>query len=110
MKKIFQNTGIFFENLLPNLRKAKYIIFALFLVMTVAAWFGMDRVKRVTSKESSFPQGDLVLKTLNQFKSEFGSKESVIIMYEAKDGDIFSENSLEALSLLNEELISAQIS
>ena len=110
MKKIFQNTRIFFENLLPNLRKAKYIIFALFLVMTVAAWFGMDRVKRVTSKESSFPQGDFVLKTLNQFKSEFGSKESVIIMYEAKDGDIFSENSIEALSLLNEELVSAQIS
>ena len=65
------------------------------------AWFGIDRVKRVSSKDSAFPQGDKVLKTLKQFKSEFGSHDTLIIMYDARDGDIFCVNSLKTLSLLH---------
>ena len=109
MPSIYQKTPIFFENLLPRLRKAKYFIFALFIILTVIAWFGIDRVKRVTSRESAFPQGDQVLKTLKQFKSEFGSHETLVIMYEARDGDIFSANSLKTLSLLHKELLSGQL-
>ena len=109
MPSIYQKTPIFFENLLPKLRKAKYFIFPLFIILTVIAWFGIDRVKRVTSRESAFPQGDQVLKTLKQFKSEFGSHETLVIMYEARDGDIFSANSLKTLSLLHEELLAGQL-
>ena len=109
MPSIYQKTPIFFENLLPRLRKAKYFIFPLFIILTVIAWFGIDRVKRVTSRESAFPQGDQVLKTLKQFKSEFGSHETLVIMYEARDGDIFSANSLKTLSLLHEELLAGQL-
>ena len=108
MPSIYQKTPIFFENLLPRLRKAKYFIFPLFIILTVIAWFGIDRVKRVTSRESAFPQGDQVLKTLKQFKSEFGSHETLVIMYEARDGDIFSANSLKTLLLLHEELLAGQ--
>ena len=109
MPSIYQKTPIFFENLLPRLRKAKYFIFPLFIILTVIAWFGIDRVKRVTSRESAFPQGDQVLKTLKQFKSEFGSHETLVIMYEARDGDLFSANSLKTLLLLHEELLAGQL-
>ena len=109
MSLIYEKTPIFFEKLLPKLRKAKYFIFALFIIITMLAWFGIDRVKRVSSKDSAFPQGDKVLKTLKQFKSEFGSHETLIIMYEARDGDIFSVNSLKTLSLLHEELLAGQL-
>jgi uncharacterized protein len=104
MKQVYGKMEKFFEELPLKLRSIKYFIWALVGIITIIMIVGMGKIKTSRSVEASFPESDQALKILNKYKQSFGSNEGLIVLYKAKDGDVFSRRSLNSLSLLQEEL------
>ena len=99
-----QNTNLFFGNLPGRLRRRKWIFPLFVLFMTLVLGIGAGRVVIDESLESYFREDDPVKMAYDTFKSHFGSDEYVYIVYRARDGDIFSHRSLEALQGVHREL------
>ncbi len=85
---------------------ARHRIFyaAILLIATIAVGAGIPRLTVDMSTESFFLEDDPVKITYQQFREHFGSDEFIFIIYRAKDGDIFSSQSLAALSSIHEKL------
>jgi len=56
------------------------------------------------SLESWFQDDDPTKVSLDQFRQQFGSDDGIYIVYEAKNGDVFSETALLAIKRLHTEL------
>lgn len=90
---------------LPNwLRKYRWPILTLYVVFLVFSFMGMEKIWKDDSLKSWFGKDSEVFKNQQTFERYFGGNEDVYIVYEAKDGDIFSEPSLAALSRLHNKL------
>ena len=61
------------------------------------------------SLESWFQEDDPAKLSLDKFRKQFGSDDGIYLVYETKDGDVFSEKSLEVLRRLHNELDNARI-
>ncbi len=68
------------------------------------AWTVATRLSMDMSLDSFLDQQDPAMRALNEFRSQFGSDDSVFLVYEAADGDVFSEQSLSAVHALTESL------
>ena len=66
--------------------------------------YGATRFIIDTSFESWFSEDDPAVKSLNEFREQFGSDDGLFIVYEAKDGDVFSNQSLSLISEITEVL------
>ncbi len=86
------------------LRKYRWPVLSLYLVLLVLAFLGMDKIWKDDSLKSWFGKDSDIFKNQQKFERYFGGNEDVYIVYEAKDGDIFSEASLAALSRLHNKL------
>lgn len=77
-----------------------------FIVLTslILAYGAVTRTKLDMRIDSFFDQQDPAIAALNNFRSQFGSDDSVYLVYEAADGDVFSQTSLRAVSELTEAL------
>ncbi len=106
MKKVLKRLTLYFETVPDQLRRIKWIVWALFVGITVFLTFGIFRVSFDMTLESWFSDDDPAKKALTQFRKEFGSDDSVFIVYRAKDGDVFSENSLKVVHAIREEILS----
>lgn len=90
---------------LPNwLRKYRWPVLFLYVVLLVLSFMGMDKIWKDDSLKSWFGKDSEIFKNQQTFEKYFGGNEDVYIVYEAKDGDIFSETSLAALSRLHSKL------
>jgi|TARA_B110000879_G_scaffold74392_1_gene103879 predicted RND superfamily exporter protein len=54
--------------------------------------------------DSWFSEDDPVLQSLDEFRDQFGSDDGLFIVYEAKDGDVFSADSLGLIDQLTTRL------
>lgn len=94
----------FFYKIPQSLRKNRLIAYGL-LVLTIATCFtGMGRLSRDDSIESWLGEKSPVIQQQRELERVFGNNEDMAIIVEAKDGDIFSEQSLLALHRLHEKL------
>ncbi len=103
---IFKLTG-FYERLPELLRKHQKWIWMFYLVCLAAAFFGLIKypgLKLDMALESWFRKNDEAVVVFNQFRENFGSDDAVYIVYKAKDGDVFSDKSLNAVRNLQNEL------
>ena len=67
-------------------------------VITVLAAFSTATHTRIDMSIDSFlDQSDPAITALNAFRTQFGSDDSVFLVYEAMDGDVFSHRSLTAV-------------
>lgn len=98
------NVALFFESLPDRLRKKKWWIWSVFILLTLFLSFGMKDVVIDESLEAYFHKDDPVKKAYDHFRSIFGGDEYVYIVYKKKNGDIFSQDSLTALKNLHEAL------
>lgn len=64
----------------------------------------MTRTKLDMTIDSFIDQDDPAIGALNEFRTQFGSDDSVFLVYRAKDGDVFSAPSLRALQQLTHDL------
>jgi hypothetical protein len=89
----------------PNtIRPYRWLIIFLFSIVTFICTWNLSNIKMDMSLESFFAEDDPFLKGYDQFKKDFGSDDSIYLVFEAKDGDIFSEKSIRLTHELTEDL------
>jgi uncharacterized protein len=93
------------ERLIAN-RKKTWFLFFIILILCIS---GLPRMKLDMSLESWFQTDDPAVVAFTKFKDNFGGDNSVYIVYRAKDGDVFSDQSLSLLSRLQDELNTASM-
>jgi len=104
METWMNNLNHWFEQLPGLLRRHRFSVVMLFVLITVGLGAGAGRIVIDNSLESFFRDNDPVKKSYDHFKTVFGGDEYIYIVYKAKDGDIFSEASLGALKGVYDEL------
>lgn len=105
MKALLNSLNQFFEAAPEMLLKRRYLVLLLFFLLSAVLIFGMvSRFTMDMSLESWFRDDDPTRVSLDQFRQEFGSDDGIYIVYEAKDGDVFSEKSIATLKAFHEEL------
>lgn len=95
----------FFASAPGNMVKFRTLICLLLLVGTVlSAYSVVTRTSLDMSLDSFLDQSDPAIEALNSFRTQFGSDDSVFLVYEARDGDVFSATSLRAAHELTDKL------
>ena len=107
MNGILSKLNHLFEEMPDYLRKHRIWVWGGFIILTVFLVLGIPRIRIDMSLESFFSQDDPVKVLYDNFRDIFGSDDSVYIVYRAKDGDIFSDESLSALQDIQNELLEA---
>ena len=96
MNRLANKMSVFFSNLPEKLRRKRLFVWLLFFIITIIMATGLPRVQTDASVFSYFQKNDPVRRAYDQYRSVFGGDENLYIVYEAKDGDVFSETSLKA--------------
>ena len=63
----------------------------------------LSRTSWDMSPDSFLDQGDPAMTALDEFRRQFGSDDSVFLVYRARDGDVFSRDSLQAVAALTDD-------
>ncbi len=90
----------------PNyvLRFKSFVLTGL-VVFTAFMVFGIfTRTELDMTTDSFLDQSDPAIFALNEYRRQFGSDDSVFLVYRAKDGDVFSRQSLTAIQRLTDDL------
>jgi len=109
MDSLFKRLGNRFEVLPEKFLRVKKRIWFGFLLIVVAAVPGAMKFEMDLSDEQFFSQTDEVRQAYDKFRSQFGGDDSVYIVYRAKDGNVFSQQSLKAVHDAQEELLNYRL-
>ncbi|MDO9478814.1 MAG: MMPL family transporter [Pseudohongiella sp.] len=83
----------------------RILILAIVVLISIFQALGVATRTRIDiSTDSMIDQTDPAIAALNAFRTQFGSDDSLFLVYEARDGDIFSARSLAAARALTESL------
>ena len=80
------------------------IVLILALLSTIFMGYGASRFVLDTSVDVWFSESDPAVEALDEFRDQFGSDDGLFIVYEAKDGNVFSNKSLTLISEITEVL------
>ena len=104
MKDLLLSLNLYFGAVPGRLRphRWKIVLFAicasLFLSVSLFTRFEMD-----VTFDSWFDDNDPVIEALDEFRRQFGSDDGLFIVYEPKDGNVFSAQSLALIQQLTDE-------
>jgi len=105
VQSILERLNLFFEAAPQKLLHWRWTVVALFVVVTSVMVYGMiSRFTLDMSLESWFQDDDPAKVSLDDFRQQFGSDDGLYIVYRPKDGDIFSQRSLDTLRDFHNEL------
>lgn len=104
-QKIVDRLAQHFGNVPDLLRRRRWLVLTAFLGFLALSVFGLTKLKMDMTIEGWFSKDDPTLIAFNKFHAEFGSEDGLYIIYKPKDGDVFSQASLEAVSGIQQELI-----
>lgn len=105
MQSILERLNLFFEAAPQKLLHWRWTVIALFVVVTSVMVYGMlSRFTLDMSLESWFQDDDPAKVSLDDFRQQFGSDDGLYIVYRPKDGDVFSQRSLDTLRDFHNEL------
>ena len=104
MKNLLLAISDYFERLPNRLRPWRWGIIALALTSTIFMAVGSTKFVIDVTVDSWFNEDDPVLQSLDEFRDQFGSDDGLFIVYEAKDGDVFSAASLRLVEQLTSSL------
>jgi uncharacterized protein len=94
----------FFACIPEKVIRFKWLVLAILCAGTLFMIQGMlSRTSLDMTIDSFFDQDDPAIAALNEFRNQFGSDDSVFMVYRAKDGDVFSAQSLRAVQKLTEQ-------
>ena len=110
MQSVLSRFNHFFEAAPQRFLSWRWSIIALFFGISAFMVYGMmTHFTMDMSLESWFHDDDPTKLSLDKFRKQFGSDDGIYLVYEAKDGDVFSEESLAILRKLHSELDNARI-
>ena len=83
----------------------KRTVLALLFAITVVMVYGIfTQTSLDMSTDAYLDEADPAASALDEFRTQFGSDDSVFLVYRAKDGDVFSRQSLQAVQRLTSDL------
>ena len=90
----------------PNrvLRYKHFVLSGLIVISLLMVWGIFTRTELDMTTDSFLDQEDPSMLALNEYRRQFGSDDSVFLVYRAKDGDVFSRESLLAIQRLTDDL------
>ena len=94
----------YFESVPNRIRPWRCWIITLALTCSLFMAVGSTRFVIDVTVDSWFSEDDPVLQSLDEFRDQFGSDDGLFIVYEAKDGDVFSADSLGLIDQLTTRL------
>ncbi|MBT7152156.1 MAG: MMPL family transporter [Deltaproteobacteria bacterium] len=106
MNKFLFAMTVYFETVPDRMRKKRWLVWIVFIALTVFAGFGLQRTEFDMTLEGWFSDSDPIKVALDEFHAEFGSDDGVFIVYKPADGNVFSAASLKAVQGIREELLS----
>lgn len=109
MKNVLIRLTEGFEAIPIFLQSNKKKVWFLILALVAFSGAGLPKMKLDMSMESWFKPDDPAVVAYMKFRDNFGSDNGLYIVYRAKDGDIFSEQSLAALAGIDQDLTDASI-
>ncbi|WP_426991137.1 efflux RND transporter permease subunit [Methylomonas sp. CM2] len=105
MEKLFDSLNGYFAGVPTRVIRFKWWILLSTLALTLFLLFGaLTRTSINTAANSFLDRSDPAIVALDKFRRQFGSDDSVFLVYRAKDGDVFSRRSLAALQTLTDDL------
>ncbi len=105
MQNLLTTLNIFFEKAPERLlARKKLVIFSFFALSVFLIWGMVTRFEMDMSLESWFQKDDPTKVSLEKFRRQFGSDDGIYIVYQAKDGDVFSQESINTIRDFHEEL------
>jgi predicted RND superfamily exporter protein len=105
MKRVLQAIAQHITHVPEKLQRHKLLVLTFFAVATAIFCYGLTQLKFDFTLERWFEQDDTSLLAYNEFHEQFGSEDGVVIVYKAKDGDVFSSPSLQAVQGIRNELL-----
>ncbi len=85
--------------------QVRWLVLTLLLASTAFMIYGAYTHTSLDMTIDSFiDQDDPAIEALNEFREQFGSDDSVFLVYRARDGDVFSTESLNAIAQLTDDL------
>ncbi|MDB4822619.1 MMPL family transporter [Candidatus Pseudothioglobus singularis] len=104
MKNLLLYLNKYFARVPSQLIPYRKTVLVLALLSTIFMAFGASRFVLDTSFDVWFSESDPAIEALDEFRDQFGSDDGLFIVYEAKDGDVFSNKSLTLISEITEVL------
>jgi predicted RND superfamily exporter protein len=104
VKNLLLAISDYFEHLPDRVRPWRWTIITFALVSTIFMAVGSTKFVIDITVDSWFSEDDPVLQSLDEFREQFGSDDGLFIVYEAKDGDVFSPTSLRLIDQLTNSL------
>ena len=105
MEKFLLSLSDGFAELPNKVLRFKAIVLGLLFALTLFMVYGIfTRTVMDMTTDSFLDESDPAISALNEFRRQFGSDDSVFLVYEAKDGDVFSRESLLAVQALTDDL------
>ena len=104
MDNVLNKLALYFENIPDTLRKYRWLVWLFFIASSVMMMAGMSRFSPDLSLEAYLQDEDPTKQAYDRFRTKFGSDVMLRVVYKAKDGDVFSDNSLRAIAALQDEL------
>lgn len=86
------------------LRFKSFVLTGLVVITALMTWGMVTRTTLDMSTDSFLDPNDPAISALDEFRRQFGSDDSVFLVYRAKDGNVFSEASLQAIQQLTDDL------
>ncbi len=104
MKNLLLYLNKYFAKVPGKLIPYRKTVLILALLSTIFMGFGSSRFVLDTSFDVWFSESDPAIEALDEFRDQFGSDDGLFIVYEAKDGDVFSNKSLKLISEITDVL------
>ncbi len=104
MNQILGRITEFFEAIPDFLRSHRIPIWIGLVIVVAFLAAGLPKMKLDMAMESWFREDDPAVVAFMKFRQTFGSDNGLYIVYKAKDGDIFSDQSLSALAAIQKDL------
>ena len=104
MKNLLLYLNKYFAKVPSQLIPYRKAVLLVALLSTIFMGYGASRFVLDTSFDVWFSESDPAIEALDEFRDQFGSDDGLFIVYEAKDGDVFSNKSLTLISEITEIL------
>ncbi|MFQ5455676.1 MAG: RND family transporter [Nitrospirota bacterium] len=109
MNRLLNRVNRFFEHVPDFVRRHRVWIWIIFILMTVVIAAGASHFEIDMSMDAYFQKDDPVRIAFDNLKMQFDGTSTLYIVYEAKDGNIFSDASLKAVQGIQEYLMNYRL-
>ncbi len=105
MDNLLLGLSRFFERLPDRVLGARnFVLTGAAVISILMAWGIFTRTELDLSTDAYLDETDPAMRALDEYRRQFGSDDSVLLVYRALDGDVFSRASLTAVQRLTEDL------